>query len=211
MDAETFSSDEVDFLKQAALFSWKELITKKIRRALETLHDELAKELVPEALLAPEGMDFTRWQVVRGERLEGRPYAYLDFPQYFSRETKFTYRTMFWWGSGLFFAMILEGPALDRYREHLLGAYPRLADHGLALSLAETPWEWKREGPSVLPLQVKNRAEVTEALAARRFLKLQSCLELEALACEPGAIVRKGVEVFRLLREVVAREPRTDS
>jgi hypothetical protein len=211
MEAEAFSRDEVDFLKQAALFTWKELITKKIRRTLETLHDELAEEIVPEALLVPEGMDFTRWQVVRGERLEDRPYAYLDFPQHFSRETKFTYRSMFWWGSGFFFAMILEGPALEQYRENLLGAYHRFADRGLALSLAETPWEWKREGPGILPILANNRAEVAEAMTTRRFLKLQSCLEFEALAGEPGAIVREGVEVFRLLREVVAREPRTDS
>ena len=83
--------------------------------------------------------------------------------------------------------------------------------HGLALSLAETPWEWKREGPGILPILADNRAQVVEAMATRRFLKLQSCLEFEALAGEPGAIVRKGVEVFRLLRDVVAREPRTDS
>ncbi len=210
MDAEAFSPDEVDFLKQAALFTWKERITKKIKRTLETLHDELAKEVVPETLLAPEGMDFTRWQVVRGERFEDQPYAYLDFPQYFSRETKFTYRSMFWWGSGFIFAMILEGQALDRYRENLLVAYHRLADRGLSLSLAETPWEWKRAGPSILPIQATNRAAVAKALAAKRFLKLQSWLEFEALAREPGAIVRNGVDTFRLLREVVGREPRID-
>ena len=58
---DTFSTDEVEFLKQAALFTWKEQITRKIKRILEALHEELAARLYPSAMLAPEGMDFTRW------------------------------------------------------------------------------------------------------------------------------------------------------
>jgi hypothetical protein len=206
-DVETFSRDEVEFLKQAALFAWKERITKKIKLTLEHAHEALAARLDPESLLLPEGMDVTRWQVVRGERFEDLPYAYLDFPQFFSRDTKFTYRSMFWWGSGFIFAMILEGAALDRYRENLLGAYSRLADRGLALSLAETPWEWKPTGPRLLPLRGENRDAVAAALANRTFLKLQSVLDFDELAREEGVVPRKAVETFELLRHVVRRRP----
>ncbi len=202
---DTFSTDEVEFLKQAALFTWKEQITRKIKRILEALHEELAARLDPSALLAPEGMDFTRWQVVRGERYRDRPYAYLDFPQFFSRDTKFTYRSMFWWGTGFFFAMILEGDPLDRYRENLLDAYPRLADRGLTLSLADSPWEWALAGPGVLPLRSDNRAAVADALAGRTFIKLQSGLEFDRLAREDGAIIRRAVETFDLMGCVVGR------
>jgi len=202
---DTFSTDEVEFLKQAALFTWKEQITRKIKRILEALHEELAARLDPSALLAPEGMDFTRWQVVRGERYHDQPYAYLDFPQFFRRDTKFTYRSMFWWGTGFIFAMILEGDALDRYRENLLHSYPRLADRGLALSLADSPWEWALAGPGVLPLRNDNRAAVADALAGRTFIKLQSGLEFDRLAREDGAIIRRAVEIFELLGCVVRR------
>jgi hypothetical protein len=202
MDA--FSRDEVEFLKQAGLFAWKERLTQRIKNGLETLHDALAARLTPDVLLAPDGMDWTRWQVVRGERFDERPYAYLDFPQYFSRETKFTYRSMFWWGEGLFFAIILEGNLLDRYRANLETSYSAVADRDLALSLSETPWEWHVAGPRVLPIRAETGDAVISAMRRRTFLKLQRAVSLDRLA-EPDAIVRESLRTFEDLMPVVTR------
>ncbi|MEO5656556.1 MAG: hypothetical protein ABIO65_09465 [Nitrospiria bacterium] len=200
-----FSRDEIEFLKQAAVFSWKEQLTRKIQLIFETLHDELAARLDSETLLAPAEMDFSRWQVVRGERFEELPYAYLDFPQAFSRRNKFAYRSMFWWGHGFFFAMILEGEHLDHYRRNLLDAYECLADRGLMLSLAETPWTWAHRGPNVLALRSDNRGEVADALAQRTFLKLQSFLDFDRLLGQEDVVMRQAAETFELLRPVVRR------
>lgn len=199
-----FSRDEVEFLKEAGLFAWKERLTLRIKTALETLHGALSERLVSDRLLAPEGMDWTRWQVVRGERFEERPYAYLDFPQFFSRDIKWTYRSMFWWGEGLFFAMILEGPLLDRYRKNLEHSYGAVADRELSLSLARTPWEWRAAGPDVLPIRADNRDAVLSALRARTVLKLQRVVSLDRLI-EPEMIVREGVETFDRLLPVIAK------
>ncbi len=201
---EAFSRDEVEFFKQAGLFAWKERLTQRIKNALETLHDSLAASLTPDTLLAPEGIDWSRWQVVRGERFDDRPYAYLDFPQYFSRDIKFTYRSMFWWGEGLFFAMILEGNLLDRYRDNLEESYAAVADRGLALSLADTPWEWRADGPTVLPIRAETHDAVTSAAWSRTVLKLQRAVSLDRLA-EPDAIVREGLKTFETLLPVVTR------
>lgn len=202
---ERFSRDEVEFLKQGAFFDWKEQITQKVKRVLERLHEELARRITTEELYAPAGMDFAKWQVVRGERFHNRPYAYLDFPQFFTRETKFTYRTMFWWGSGFVFAWILEGDALAHYRERFVSTYERLADRGLVISLAETPWDWRPDSPHNLSLRRDNRQVVIQALATRTFLKLQSFMEFDELIREEGTIIRRALETFDLLRPVVGR------
>ena len=202
MDA--FSRDEVEFLKQAGLFAWKERLTERIKKALESLHDALAVRLTPDVLLAPNGMDWTRWQLVRGERLDDRPYAYLDFPQYFTRETKFTYRSMFWWGEGFFFAMILEGNLLDRYRANLETSFDAVADRELALSLSETPWEWRATGPTVLPIRTETGDSVMSALRSRTFLKIQRAVSLDRLS-QPDAIVRESLKTFEDLMPVVTR------
>lgn len=199
-----FSRDEVEFLKQAGLFAWKERLTLRIKTALEDLHGALSARVTPDRLLAPADMDWTRWQVVRGERFEERPYVYLDFPQYFSRETKWTYRSMFWWGEGLFFAMILEGNLLDRYRSNLAEAYAAVADQELSLSLAQTPWEWRVGGPSVLPIRTDTRDVVMSAARSRTVLKLQRAVSLDRLI-EPEMIVREGVETFDRLLPVISR------
>lgn len=199
-----FSRDEVEFLKQAGLFGWKERLTLRIRTELETLHDALGARLVANSLLAPADMDWTRWQVVRGERFEERPYAYLDFPQYFSQTTKFTYRSMFWWGEGLFFAMILEGPLLGRYADNLERHYPSVADREIALSLAKTPWEWRASGPNVLPIRTDTRDRVFSAIRERTALKFQRVVSLDRLV-EPDVIVREGVKTFEDLKPVLAK------
>ncbi len=201
---EAFSRDEVEFLKQAGLFVWKERLTQRIKNALEALHEALASRLGPGTLLAPEGMDWSRWQVVRGERFNDRPYAYLDFPQYFSRATKFTYRSMFWWGEGLFFAMILEGELLERYRTNLDRSYAAVADRGLVLSLADTPWEWRAAGSNLLPIQADTRDAVMAASRSRTVLKVQRAVPLDRLG-ESDAIVREGLRTFDDLRPVLAK------
>ena len=206
---ERFSRDEVEFLKQGAIFDWKEQITRKIKSVLERLHDELVRRITAQDFFAPEGMDFTKWQVVRGERFDNRPYAYLDYPQFFTREAKFTYRTMFWWGSGFVFAWILEGKALARYRERLVATYETLADRGMVISLAETPWDWNPSSPHNLLLRLDNRQAVIQALATRTFLKLQSFMEFDELTREEDIVIQRAIETFRILRPVVGRDELT--
>ncbi|MFZ5875770.1 MAG: hypothetical protein ACOYXU_05105 [Nitrospirota bacterium] len=201
---EIFSHEEIDFLKQAGFFAWKERLTSRLQGELTALHEALVPHVVPGALIAPDEMDWTRWQLVRGERFHDRPYVYLDCPQYFSRETKFTYRSMFWWGEGVFFALILEGALLDRYVENIERRYEAIADRDVSLSLADTPWEWSRSGRSVLPIHADTRDAVMAAARKRSFLKLQRVVALDRLI-EPHAIVREGAATFEALRPVIAK------
>jgi hypothetical protein len=199
-----FSHEEVDFLKQAGFFVWKEQLTRRLQGELTALHEALVPRVAPDALLAPDEMDWARWQLVRGERFHDRPYAYLDYPQYFSRATKFTYRTMFWWGEGVFFALILEGALLDRYVDNIDRRYEAVADRDLSLSLADTPWEWEMRGRSVLPIRSDTRDAVMAAARKRSFLKLQRVVALDRLI-EPHAIVGEGAATFEALRPVIAK------
>jgi hypothetical protein len=200
----TFSHEEIDFLTQAGFFAWKEQLTRRLQGELTALHEALVPRVAPDTMLAPDEMDWTRWQLVRGERFHDRPYAYLDYPQYFSRATKFTYRSMFWWGEGMFFALILEGGLRDQYVDNIDRKYEAVADRELALSLADTPWEWETRGRSVLPIRSDTRDAVLVEARSRACLKLQRAMSLERLI-EPDAIVREGVATFEALRPVIAR------
>jgi hypothetical protein len=111
---------------------------------------------------------------------------------------------MFWWGEGLFFAMILEGRLLERYQANLEASYAAVADRELALSLSATPWEWHAAGPGVLPIRTDSRDAVINAMRTRTHLKLQRAVSLDRLG-EPGAIVREGVKAFEDLMPVMTR------
>lgn len=198
-----FTREEGALISDTRFFTVKAVISEKINQFLEQLHAELKKELAGAAFLAPEGVDLEKGQFVKGEHLLDFPYQYLDFPKFFSQTEKFTFRTLFWWGHHVVFAFILEGRYLDRYKENFMSAYQGLADKGLHLLLAPTPWEWRKEPQYVLEIKEENRGRVSETLPALPFLKIQRFIDFDSPIFEAGNLVQTGVETFRLMKPIV--------
>lgn len=201
----SFTPKELGLLRDTNFFAAKAVISEKIKQFLERLQTELKKELAGTAFLAPEGVDLEKGQLVKGEHLLDFPYQYLDLPKFFSHAEKFTFRTLFWWGHHLVFAFILEGRYLDRYKENLIRSYRELADQGLYLLLAPTPWEWKKEPQYLLEIKKENRSRVTETLASLPFLKIHHFVDFNSQIFEEGNLVQAGVKTFRLMKPIVLR------
>ena len=104
-----FDAPEIALLGDPAIFRLKARIDAKLRRTLEQVHVELRAECESITLHAPDGFDPAKVQLVKGEHLEDHPYQYLDYPKHFHGETKFTFRTLIWWGHHVVFAWLLEG------------------------------------------------------------------------------------------------------
>lgn len=200
-----FTRDELAFMQDGVLFDRKEEITKRIQALLFGLQAGLKPRLRPGDFLAPEGTDFDCGQVVRGERFHRRPYAYLDYPKYFSRQGMFTYRSFFWWGWDFVFAFLLAGPHMDFYRENLIRHLDRLRKRDFYLSLAPDPWEWRKSSPHTLPIAGRSPEEIRRLIGGQAYLKVQYFVGLEDPAWKRGGIVKKGLEVFESLRCIVAR------
>lgn len=200
-----FSPAELAFMQDGTLFDQKEDLTKRIQSLLQTLADALRDQIQPEDLKAPDGTDFSRGHLVRGERFHQRPYVYLDLPKFFSRQAIFTYRSFFWWGWDFVFAMILSGPFLDFYRNNLVRSLDRIAGKGFYLSLAPHPWEWHKSSPHTVPLGGQSPEALGDILRRVSFLKIQHFVGLDDPLWLDGGVVEKGVEVFNQLRFVVAK------
>ncbi len=200
-----FTSEEIDFMKLGSLFEKKEALTKRLQSILEDLQKTLYSELRQEMFLAPPETDFTRGQVVRGERFHQRPYIYLDFPKYFSRQAMFTFRSFFWWGWDFAFAWILSGPFLNQYRERLLDSLTQVSSPGFYLSLAEDPWEWRKSSPYTVALSDMKASDLRSRLMDCPFLKIQFFVALDDPIWEAGTLAEEGVRVFNQLRFIVER------
>ena len=198
-----FTPAERHLIQDTHFFQTKAVITKKVKRLLEQLHTALKEELAISSLLAPEGIDTQVGQFVKGEHLHDFPYQYLDFPKYFSQEEKFTFRSLFWWGHHFVFALILEGPQLDRYKENLLKSYDRLADQGLHILMAPTLWEWEKRPELFLEIRKDNRATVEAALATRPFLKVHRFIDFNDSVFEKGELAETGRRVFQVLKGII--------
>jgi hypothetical protein len=198
-----FTPEEVSLLADEKFFPAKSRIMKKVRDTLELLHAGLKADLAGVELLAPPAFDPSRFQFVKGEHLEHFPYQYLDFPKHFESDDKFTFRSLFWWGHHVVFALILEGDGLLRYKQNLINRYQAIAGRQLNLCLSPTPWEWKRGEGYTLPLTPDRKPEVSAVLSNRPFFKLARFLPLDDPAVKEGRLVEIGRDAFRALLPVI--------
>ena len=167
-----FTSKEIALLSDTEFFSAKAHVSPKIRHLLEQIHEALQRELTAHRLLVPDGFDPGACQFVKGEHLEDFPYQYLDYPRFFTRDVKFAFRSLVWWGHHVVFALILEGGHLRRYKENLINRFPSVADREIRLCLSHSLWEWKQGPGYTLDLTRERYSEVAAVLANRPFFKL---------------------------------------
>ncbi len=197
------SSHEIALLQDREFFRAKAAIGAKVRQWLVELRDRLKVELAHGRILAPSGIDLTHGQFVKGEHLDDLPYQYLDFPKYYAGTDKCAFRTLFWWGHQVVFALILEGRYLEAYRANLVRRYDRISASGLVLLRTPTPWEWRRDPERLLELRPDNRAAVAAALGERAFVKIHRYLAFDDSIIAAGRLADAGVAAFQAMRPII--------
>ena len=198
-----WSTEELEALQTTRLFQIKGTIIKKVWSHFESLRDALREEVGSEPLLAPSEIDLHKGQVAKGENHLLLPFVYLDFPKYFSHDEKCTYRTFFWGGNYVVYALILEGSYLADYKIRIKRHYDRLAQGSIHLAITPDPWEWRRGTPYTLPLTPENQKIVEAVLEERSSLKLERFLDLNAPSFREGNLLMEGVHTFRLLKPIL--------
>ncbi|GJL69076.1 MAG: hypothetical protein NPIRA06_17110 [Nitrospirales bacterium] len=199
----SFTPDELTLLADREFFRKKAKISLKIKQILEELQERLEAEIALQSLLAPEGFDSQARQFVKGEHLEDFPYQYVDFPRLYTRETKFAFRSLIWWGHHIVFALMIEGPLIKQYRRNLFNRYSEVADRDLCLCLSPSLWEWKYGPGLTLPIARSRRSEVAATLDHRTFFKIARFLPIDDSAMETGTIVDEGLKAFQAILPVI--------
>ncbi|MDH4361690.1 MAG: hypothetical protein OEW33_13265 [Nitrospirota bacterium] len=199
----TFTTEELALLADQGFFRKKAAISVKIKQVLEDLHHRLEAEIASQSLLAPEGFDPQARQFVKGEHLEDFPYQYVDFPRLYTRENKFAFRSLVWWGHHVVFSLMVEGPLVKQYRRNLFNRYSEVADHDLCLCLSPSLWEWKAGPGLTLPITHSRRSEIAATLDHRTFFKIARFLPIDDPAVETGTIVEEGLKAFQAILPVI--------
>ena len=198
-----FTSKEIALLSDTEFFSVKATISPKIRNLLEQIHESFQHELKARHLLVPEGFDPEASQFVKGEHLEDFPYQYLDYPRFFTKDVKFSFRSLVWWGHHMVFALILEGGHLRRYKENLINRFPSVADRDIHLCLSHSLWEWKQGSGYTLDLTGGRSSEVAAVLAHRPFFKLARFVPFSDPAVQSGEAHRLAHQALRAVLPVI--------
>src|SRR5216117_3053629 len=198
-----FTPDELTLLGDTQFFRAKARIMTKMKAVLEGVYESLQRELAGATLLAPAGFNPAAHQFVKGEHLEDFPYQYLDYFKHFEGDSKFTFRSLFWWGHHYAFALILEGERLSQYKKNLVNNYDKIADKGLSLCLGGNPWEWKRGEGYTMELTWDRKVDLVALLSHRSFLKLARFVSFDDPAFRQGRIVDIGRATLREFLPVI--------
>lgn len=198
-----FTTEEVALIADAQFFRAKARIMHKVRGMLEAVHAELRDEVTKATLLAPPGFEPAKCQFVKGEHLEDFPYQYLDYPKHFVDDEKFAFRSLFWWGHHVVFALIVEGTLLRRYKKNLVDRFHAIAGRDLMLSLAPTPWEWKCGEGYTLPITHDRKAQIAAVLAERTCVKVACFIPAHDPRLAQGLLPQLGRETFQAVLPII--------
>jgi len=197
------TNDEMALVSDTQFFRKKAAISAKVRSQLEATHQALKDELAGVPLVVPPGFDPEAYQLVKGEHLEKFPYQYLDFPRCFDGRNKCTFRTLFWWGHHVAWALLLEGDEIRRYKKHFVDRFHQLAGNDLELSLAPTLWEWNRGEGYTLPVTHDRKARLAAVLAERSFLKVIRCVPLTDSRIQAGQMPQLSRDTIRAMLPLI--------
>lgn len=200
---EQFSVEELGVLEDTRPFRLRDKVMASMERSFADLRTRLSRHLEKGSYLAPSGVDYRRGKVGQGEHLDGLPYSFVDLPRYVADDECFTYRTLFWWGDGVSFSLILGGEHLWAYRRRFLENLEILAALGVHLSLAENPWEWQRGRGLTIPVRPGAEEEILRAFRRQGFLKCSRFLEFADPEFRENRIDEAGLYTFRALEPLV--------
>ena len=200
---EIFSSDELRVLEDTRTFRVRDKVMASMDRSFADLRTRLSRHLEKGSYLAPHGVDYKRGKVGQGEHLDGLPYSFVDLPRYIAEDECFTYRTLFWWGDGVSFSLILGGSHLGDYRRRLLENLDILSALGVYVSLAENPWDWQRGRGHNVPARPGAEEELLRAFRKQSFLKCSRFLEFSDPEFRENRIDEAGLYTFQALEPLV--------
>jgi hypothetical protein len=168
----SWTTKELGLIHHTEIFQAKPAILKKVEIRLIALKKSLEKEIKPLSASLPKNLNLTKSQIARGENHNGFPYLSLDYPQNFSKTEMFTFRTLFWWGHYLGFALILKGNNLKTYTDRLLEVRSTKPYRDIYVSLAPAPWEWEINEKNFSLVSEKQTTDWQKTIAALDYLKI---------------------------------------
>jgi hypothetical protein len=198
-----WSHHEWDLINVTEIFKHKPAILKKVESCLEELRSALAVELKVHPKPYPPDTDLVKGQIARGENHKGFPFLSLDIPQKFSKTEFFTFRTLFWWGHYLGFALILKSPSLDSYSNRLIKCRQDTSATNVYISQHTSPWEWELSEENFKKVSELSKNETQTIVDRLQYIKLMRFYPLQEKSFPELNWTEEGIQSYRDLIHLV--------
>lgn len=171
--------NELRTLHTTDFFFIKSAATEKIQYLLSEVRDEIKTLIKKEGIILPNEVDISAGKISKGENYRGLPYLVLDYPKYFSLESTFTFRIMFWWGNFFSCTLHLQGNALDERRKLLIQNRNSLRKKNIYICVNDSPWEYHYKKDNYVLLDKFSETEIKRLFTTNHFIKLSRRIALK--------------------------------
>jgi len=193
MPPPALTPDELAALQNTEFFKLKQRATAKLLQLFGGLAQNMKQLPEHQNFDFPAGCDVQLGKISKGENYQNLPYMVLDFPRLFKSGDIFACRTLFWWGHGFSFTLLLQGNSLHRFWPAISSNFHRLSGQNYYLSVAETPWRHEFTSNTYQPCSRFGTAELEQQVLRHGFCKIALPLPLEQWNSVPEA----GLQAYR--------------
>lgn len=189
-----FTDVEHKMLANKEFLLTKITIIKKVSKQFSLLQGGLENIVISEGLDQKLPVNIRDKKISKGENYKGLPFVILDFPQSFSKENIFTYRTMFWWGNFFSFTLFLKGSPLHTNLHLLKENLLQSEDKELFISTGNALWEYHYLENNFRKFNELAENDL-ERILDKPFLKLSYKMPVT----KTNEIIARGTDSFRKL------------
>lgn len=187
------TTDELVILQDKIFLQKKANALLTLKDLFSELRDHIRNESPAFERTFPVSLDITHGKISQGENYRGFPFLVLDFPKLFTKDTVFTFRSMFWWGHHFSFTFHLSGRDHDTAIRSVRSQLNQLKGKEFYLCVKDTPWEYHYEEDNYLPLdEVLKKDQAEKIFSGKDFIKLSRKLEIS----EWKKVIPYGTETF---------------
>ena len=167
-----FNTDEYNLIKNEEFIAVKRSAISKVEDLFAEIENTITQSPEFQTFAKNSILKFQAPKISKGENYKGLPYVVLDHPKLFSKTSKFSFRTLFWWGNFFSNTLHLEGKALEFFRPNILANQEKLRNMELYICVNSSPWEYHYLPDNYRLINEISKEDFEELIRTSPFIKL---------------------------------------
>lgn len=194
-----FNKQETDLMFSREIFPLKRRINEKIYILFEQIKQGLKDSPIHQKFSFPDDADVLAGKISQGENHQAYPWIMLDYPRLFKKERIFSFRTLFWYGSGFSNALLAGGACCENFAPQLIRNKNLLDGNEIYFSFTEEPWDHEVRGTESALIDEVSVEKIKTHIETHHYFKLSHAIA----SADAEIILQKSIENYTLLLDVL--------
>lgn len=193
------SQEEMELVNNKEWILTKHIIIKKVFEMFGEINEIIKKEAEPYRHLFPGDIKNQNGKISKGENYQLLPYVILDYPAFFSKDTIFAVRAMFWWGNFFSITLHLSGEHKEKYIVDEESIYSFLQKNNFFIAVNEDEWQHHFQEENYILVSTISFQQFKKIIE-KNFFKLSKKIPLTEWENANEFIINAFREIMQLLQ-----------